>query len=263
MSGYEDYRRKYEEEYAIVDRVWGALGHPRYEDLNGKTIDTLVADLRAEVSRLAAEREEAKHSVHAYSQQLEASRKHHRCELAALAAENERLRRWEYPGADPSVQITEGENGLFTYAVPGRTAGPFRTWAEAYCQAQWSIEVRRVDALQAQLAAAQAEVEGLRLSLDLADKEARASVDNRLRIARERDEAEAQLAAAAATIERLRAENEKFKATAASARVTYLHPSGVYVVRGEPFVDDGHISRQQTYPTLESALAAARELEGT
>lgn len=51
MSGYEDYRRKYEEEYAIVDRVWGALGHPRYEDLNGKTIDTLVAEVRADAAR--------------------------------------------------------------------------------------------------------------------------------------------------------------------------------------------------------------------
>jgi hypothetical protein len=40
-------RSRYEEEHAIVDRCWKALGIDTYEAANGKAIHELIADLKA------------------------------------------------------------------------------------------------------------------------------------------------------------------------------------------------------------------------
>ena len=53
MSEYQDeldrWKRKYEEEFDIVNRVWHALGRSKYEDARGMAIDELVAELKAKV----------------------------------------------------------------------------------------------------------------------------------------------------------------------------------------------------------------------
>jgi hypothetical protein len=41
------WKRKYEEERAIVDRIWKILGNPTYEQLGGKSIYELVEELKA------------------------------------------------------------------------------------------------------------------------------------------------------------------------------------------------------------------------
>ena len=48
---------KYRAEYAIVDRVWKALGISTYEEAKGDSIDWIVRDLRTERDTLKAERE--------------------------------------------------------------------------------------------------------------------------------------------------------------------------------------------------------------
>ena len=47
--------RRYSEEHFTVCRVWKALGIDTYEQANGKAIDELVADLRAEIESLRRE----------------------------------------------------------------------------------------------------------------------------------------------------------------------------------------------------------------
>lgn len=42
----DDWKGRYEDEYAIVDRVWKALGVTFYEQAGGKSIDELIADLQ-------------------------------------------------------------------------------------------------------------------------------------------------------------------------------------------------------------------------
>ena len=51
----EELQAKYQDEYAIVDRVWKALGVKSYDDAKGKAIDELVRDLsaRADIAEAA------------------------------------------------------------------------------------------------------------------------------------------------------------------------------------------------------------------
>lgn len=63
-----DWKRRYEDEFAIVDRVWLALGIKEYEDANGKSIDQIVAKTVAENARLRAERDEAVTALKAYDE---------------------------------------------------------------------------------------------------------------------------------------------------------------------------------------------------
>lgn len=51
-----DWKRRYEDECAIVDRVWKALGVESYEDAGGKEISQLVREMRVELDRLKADR---------------------------------------------------------------------------------------------------------------------------------------------------------------------------------------------------------------
>lgn len=47
----DQWRRKYEEERAIVDRIWKILGNPSYEELNGRSIYELIEGLKAHTEK--------------------------------------------------------------------------------------------------------------------------------------------------------------------------------------------------------------------
>lgn len=50
----KDFQHLYEEEYAIVDRCWKALGMDTFHGAQGKTIDEHIAKLRARVRELSS-----------------------------------------------------------------------------------------------------------------------------------------------------------------------------------------------------------------